>query len=113
MKTAATILLLLELVGCASAMPPTVKPLDTGLVTFPDDARVPAVNIYKANDPDTAWTLHTTISGSPGGTVTFPVDTAFKYYIAESTNSTIGIASQFSNVATNNSLKPVTLKIGK
>jgi hypothetical protein len=113
MKSLVTILIALALAGCASAMPPTVKPLSEGLVTFPDDARVTAVNIYKANDPDTAWTLHTTLTGNPGGTVTFPVDNVFRYYIAESTNSTIGIASQFSNVATNDSLKPVTLKIGK
>jgi hypothetical protein len=111
MKAVATILLSITLVGCASAMPPTVKPLSEGMVTFPDDARVIAVNIYKANDPDTAWTLHTTISGSPGGTSTFPVDNAFRYYVAESTNATGGLASPFSNVATNGSLKPVTLKI--
>jgi hypothetical protein len=113
MKFIVTISFSLAIAGCASAMPPTVKPLATGTVTFPDDARVPAVNIYKANDPDTAWTLHTTLTGNPGGTVTFPVDTAFKYYIAESTNYTLGVASPFSNVATNDNLKPVTLKIGK
>jgi hypothetical protein len=105
------VLISLCLAGCASAMPPTVKPLATGSVQFPDDIRVTAVNIYKANDIDSTWILHTTIAGSANNFVTFPVDPNFKYYIAESTNSTLVLNSPYSNVSTNDSLKPVILKI--
>lgn len=108
-----TILLLLALVGCASAQPSTVKPAPTGLVQTSEDARANAVRIFKSSDTNN-WVLHTTIANTATNiTYAFSLDTN-KWWVADAIDTNgLWVPSAYSNVVTNDPIRGVVLRIGK
>ena len=108
MKTFLTIALSLLLAGCASAMPPTHKPLQV-VVTVPSGTPATAnVNIYQAQQSDTNWPSYTTVK-IIGTQAAMPiVGTPAELYTATVTNN--GNESDYSIIVTNLVAPAATIK---